>query len=147
MWCMEVSHHFCLFSVCCHISCMTLQNSATRWRNAPECLSVRMSSHRRLLLQNCTTFIHLRLFSFYFTFGFTPLPSPTSRCCCGFLYWKKPVQTIFIPVLNSRRLNRDDSADWKWDFNLILHWWNWFLLHFTGHHAIQRKRSRFISVM
>lgn len=48
---------------------------------------------------------------------------------------------LFVPVVNSQQLNRDDS-EWKWDFNLIRHWLNWFLLHFTGHHATQRKKKQ-----
>lgn len=60
------------------VSCTlkTHNTSATRGRPIYT-IYLTMKTHPKLLLQNCTTFIHLRLFSFYFTFGFTPSLSPS----------------------------------------------------------------------
>lgn len=92
----------------------------------------------RLLLQNCTTFIHLRLFSFYFTFGFTPLPPAPPlppAAAVGFCSGKKPVHGSSEPDQRPRP-----------DSELGL---NWSLVHFTGHHAIQiqkKKQSHFSNI-
>lgn len=88
----------------------------------------RMTLHLRLLLQNCTTFIHLRLFSFYFTFGLTP-PSPLPYL--PLLLW--------VPVLEET--SSDHHRLQAGTIGLIRHWLNWFLLHFTGHHATQKKKE------
>lgn len=99
-----------------------------------------INSKHGLLLQNCTTFIHLRLFSFYFTFGFTP-PPPS----LPLLLWVSGLEeTSSYPLNTSVKLSLAESwwySARRWNLNLILHWLNWLLLHFTGHHAIQRKKQ------
>ena len=84
-------------------SAIVIHGSATRGRHPSICS--RMTPRRRLLLQNCTTFIHLRLFSFYFTFGFTlpppSLPPPPPAAAVGFCTGRKPSSNRLAPVLNS----------------------------------------------
>ena len=121
-------------------SAIVIHGSATRGRHPSICS--RMTPRRRLLLQNCTTFIHLRLFSFYFTFGFTLPPpslppSPSSRCCCGFLYWKK---NQFKPSRTSFKLR---SGIWTWH---AAGWTGFFYISLVIM-PYREKRSRFISVI
>ena len=138
---LNVDWHFCftftfINKYITNNSATVIHGSATRGRHPS--IRSRMTPRRRLLLQNCTTFIHLRLFSFYFTFGFSLPPSlPPSRCCCGFLYWKK---NQFKPSHTSFKLQ---SGIWTW---YVAGWTGFFYISLVIM-PYREKRSRFISVI
>ncbi|MEQ2309621.1 hypothetical protein AMECASPLE_000739 [Ameca splendens] len=99
-----------------------------------------MTQQHMFPLQNCTSFIHLRLLSF-FTFGFTPLHSPASppNAAAALGFWNG--RNWFRRPPYQFRISHQPSQ--PRGFSLILHWLNWFLLHFTGHRAILIKNKLF----
>lgn len=116
----------------------------------------RMTPHHRLLLQNCTTFIHLRLLSFYFTFGFTPppphpsLPShpppphpePPAAAAVGFCTGKKTVQTILYHVV-SQQLNCECWVETGLETDTSLVELVSFTFHWSSCHTQEKEADLF----